>query len=505
MATLDGSARTVELAPGYRISAQGLQGTATAHEGAPAGRRGGGPEGATPALDQALAAAGMNEIKLIELDVRAAAPPPAEAPIRTARGEEGLVLEVPDLGPTVGQVVLAVDEEGVATWDFPVDAAGRPQPPATRGAGGAKRFVIRRTVAAPPPPAEGEHRGLVGCLGRKLLKVIVYPLVDPVLGAVADYFAGRWERENRPYGLRRFDPESYRSPQAPDLTREDWARLAAGPSLLFVHGTFSTAHGGFAGLPEQTLAELHRRYGGRVFAFNHFTLSEDPAENAAWLRGQMPQGTALEVDLVCHSRGGLVARTLAGQLPGVEVPGLRVRTVVFVGAPNRGTALTDTAHLVDLVDRYTSLLNLAPPGPLSAVAEVLEGVAVVVKVLGSAALTGLEGLAAMNPRGEFLERLRGGPDPGCTLYAVASDFEPQGSLRQLVQAAVADAVMDRVFGGSPNDLVVPTDGVRGEAGVAGFPVPEDRTLRFSADRGVTHTRYFQQPETSEALLAWLHG
>ena len=495
MTNLDGSGKVIELVPGYRISAQGLKGTAAVHEGAQTGRSGGGLELATAALDEALTAAGMKEIKLIELDVVEVKPLPTEAPIRSTQGEDALVLEVPDLGATVGQVVLAVDEEGVVTWNFPLDTTGRPESSATRGAGGYKRFVIRRAVPPVPPPSEGTKRGLVGLLGKKLLKVIVFPLIDPVLGSISDYFAGRWESKNRPYGLRHFSPENYQKPQGPPITSGDWNSWAGKRCLLFVHGTFSTAHGGFGGIPIETMQKLHRGYQGRVFAFNHFTLSEDPNQNIEWFQKQLPPGISLDADIICHSRGGLVSRTLAQR-----VSSLRVGKLVFVAAPNLGTPLTDPKHMVEFIDRYTSILNLAPPGPVSVVAEILEGIAVLVKVLGSASLKGLAGLAAMNPKGQFLSHLQQGPLKVSQPFAVTSNFEPQGSLRDLVKQVVADQIMDRVFAEAANDLVVPTAGV---AGIPGFPIPAEKTLRFDSDQGVTHTTYFQHPETSKHLLHWL--
>jgi hypothetical protein len=156
--------------------------------------------------------------------------------------------------------------------------------------------------------------------------------------------------------------------------------------------------------------------------------------------------------------------------------------------------------MVEFIDRYTSILNLAPPGPVSVVAEILEGIAVLVKVLGSASLKGLDGLAAMNPKGQFLSHLQQGPLKVSQPFAVTSNFEPQGSLRDLVKQVVADQIMARVFAEAANDLVVPTAGV---AGIPGFPIPAEKTLRFAGDQGVTHTTYFQHPETSKHLLHWL--
>ncbi len=498
MTNLDGSGKVIELIPGYRIAAQGLKGTAAVHEGAKSGRSGGGLELATTALDEALTAVGMKEIKLIELDVVEVTPLPTEAPIRSTQGDDALVLEVPDLGDTVGQVVLAVDEEGVITWNFPLDTKGKQESSATRGAGGYKRFVIRRKVQSVPPTSEGTKRGLVGRLGRKLLKVIVFPLIDPVLGSISDYFAGRWETKNRPYGLRHFTPDNYQNPQGPPVTADDLNSWAGKRCLLFVHGTFSTAHGGFGGTPYETMKKLYQGYQGRVFAFNHFTLSEDPNKNIEWFQKQLPPGVMLDADIICHSRGGLVSRTLAQ-----KVPSIRVGKLVFVAAPNMGTPLTDPKHMVEFIDRYTSILNLAPPGPLSVVAETLEGIAVLVKLIGSASLKRLDGLAAMNPNGQFLAQLQQGPLKVSQPFAVTSDFEPKGSLRELVKQVVADQIIDRVFDEAANDLVVPTAGVAGVAGIPGFPIPAEKTLRFAHDQGVTHTTYFQHPETSKTLLAWL--
>jgi pimeloyl-ACP methyl ester carboxylesterase len=243
------------------------------------------------------------------------------------------------------------------------------------------------------------------------------------------------------------------------------------------------------------MQKLHRGYQGRVFAFNHFTLSEDPNQNVEWFQKQLPPGIRLDADIICHSRGGLVSRALAQR-----VSSLRVGKLVFVAAPNLGTPLPDPKHMVEFIDRYTSILNLAPPGPVSVVAEILEGVAVLVKVLGSASLKGLDGLAAMNPKGPFLAQLQQSPLKVSQPFAVTSNFEPKGSLRELVKQVVADQIMDRVFAEAANDLVVPTAGV---AGIPGFPIPAEKTLRFDSDQGVTHTTYFQHPETSKHLLHWL--
>jgi hypothetical protein len=289
------------------------------------GDRDGGAERATPALDDALRAGGLHEVKLIELEVQPVPPPPPhERPLRTPAGQDGLVLEVPDLGETVEHVVVAVDEQGVVTWNLAEPRPSRPMA-VPRGPRATKRSVIRRHVPPRPPPVEGAQRGLVRLVGRKLLKVLVYPTTDRLLGPVGEGFAGAWEARHRPYLIRSFGPETYRWSSAPPVSGDSWRQFGRAPTLLFVHGTFSTSHGGFGGLPEATMAELYAAYEGRVLAFDHFTLSEDPERNVRWLLDHIPDDVDLHLDVVCHSRGGLVARVLAGESAGLRPGRLRVR------------------------------------------------------------------------------------------------------------------------------------------------------------------------------------
>lgn len=71
------------------------------------------------------------------------------------------------------------------------------------------------------------------------------------------------------------------------LTPDEIRRLGQGRSLLFIRGAFSSAHGGFGRLPVETQNELHTRYDGRVFAFDHPTVSKERQENVAWLAEQL--------------------------------------------------------------------------------------------------------------------------------------------------------------------------------------------------------------------------
>jgi hypothetical protein len=154
--------------------------------------------------------------------------------------------------------------------------------------------------------------------------------------------------------------------------------------------------------------------------------------------------------------------------------------------------------MIDLVDRYTSLLNLLPPGPWSTVTEILEAVLTVVKIIGHGAVAGLPGLAAMRAGGEFLAGLDTGTAPG-RCFAVEADFEPTGSLASLLR--LSDSVLDRVFGATANDLVVPTAGVA----PGGLRMPPEDRCDFDSAAHVWHCGYFSQPRTRECLRSWMTG
>ena len=502
---LTGGPQAVSLGEGYQIRAPGVRGMAelrrphTASERARARRA----EDGTEALDAALRESNITDVREIDLSLTAVSTAEGARSLRSVDGQEMLELQVPDLGPETGQLVLACDETGVLTWHLPMDDRQQIQTPATRGAGQVKRFLIPATRPRPETSGKEGKRSLLSVLGRKLLKVLIYPVLDPVVGKVSEVFAEHWEAKNRPYGLRDFAPDNFRDAEGPALTDSDWQRLASGRSLLFIHGTFSTAHSAFSQIPDNTFGELYQRYGGRVFAFNHHSLSHDPRRNVEWLLAQLPAGQSLDVDIICHSRGGLVARTLAQRQSafGLDLSRWKVGRIVFVGVPNNGTLLAHPDHMVKMLDRLTTALNLFPTG---IVTETLEAILNVVKVIGHGALGGLDGLAAMRPDGAFLKTLNTGDEDGSCYFAIAADYEPVNEgLKALLTGSVTDAVMDRVFEKVPNDLVVPEPGVYGANGSPAFPINDTRCFLVPGDQGVIHTTLFGYGPTSDRLQEWL--
>ncbi len=155
---------------------------------------------------------------------------------------------------------------------------------------------------------EGDsERGVAGWL-LKGLKIFGF---DPVEGLVSS--AAKAVEPKNGNALLRLNPE------APQPSAEAAWQSVAGPLeaaqdkeplLLFLHGTFSSTLGSFGELfkaPGPT-ATLQASYPGRIYGFEHRTLTESPIANALALAEMLPAGARLH--LVSHSRGGLVGDLL---------------------------------------------------------------------------------------------------------------------------------------------------------------------------------------------------
>jgi pimeloyl-ACP methyl ester carboxylesterase len=444
-----------------------------------------GEELTTEEFHQALADAGLDE-QLSVVISRHQEITPADG-TRGSGGADDIEVNVPAPGDGNGQVLLYAAEDGSLSWHLAEDVP----PTEVPDRGGERRTYRVPRAVVPPEEQDGDvHRGIVGAIGKKVLKVLVFPLVDPLLGRVGDHFARTWEDKNRLNRVRWMRVDDYRQGDAPSFTDADWVTFREGRALLLVHGTFSTAHGGFGGIPQETMGALHERYDGRVAAFDHHSISVTPKENADLLAGLVPGGAALEVDVITHSRGGLVGREIA------SAAALDVRGLVMVASPNAGTILADREHLSDLIDRVTDLAQFVPD---NGVTDTLGLVFAVVKQLAVGAVGGLDGIMAMNPAEGYLAELNGRPASAAQVRAVAADYEPPDGA-PLARVA-RDGATDLVFEAADNDLVVPTLGCWDVDGSAGFPVDERLVLASSVS--VDHNSYFRQAEVAQQLLDWL--
>jgi pimeloyl-ACP methyl ester carboxylesterase len=314
-------------------------------------------------------------------------------------------------------------------------------------------------------------------------------------------------------GLRRWHAGKLRAVQGPAQTPR---------ALLVVHGSFSKSDVLFQELsstPEgrKFLDKAAADY-KQVLAFDHPTLSVSPMLNALDLEKAL-DGYAGTVDVLCHSRGGLVTAWWLRT-------GLRkVGKVVFVATPLEGTSLASPARLKDSLDTLANIADAAhkmatlggyfvpPAAPLLAVASGLMQVLGGVLSLGArsplldAGVAIVAGLAAQSRVGNNQEliRLHETRWPSkATYFAVRSDFEPANAedpawrfwkrLRRPV-VNLANMAIDPIFDG-PNDLVVD---VVSMTRLVGSDIPHSRVQDFGANTRVHHCNYFAQPETATFL------
>jgi hypothetical protein len=302
------------------------------------------------------------------------------------------------------------------------------------------------------------------------------------------------------------------------VTRKPAQPVAKGRILLLIHGTFSnsqnvvesfqaTAHG---------KAFLQSALGAydQVLAWTHPTLSVSPLLNALDL-GRHFANTEAQVDVICHSRGGLVCRYWREAFS----PGIAGRSI-FVGAPLAGTSLAAPHRLKEVINLISNISTEVARGagvaglvfPLAS--PFMTAAGALMKLLGSvtsvaahtpladAAVSLVPGLAAQSRVGNNAEivRFRSAPLDSPDYFAVQADFEPPPvgwkfwSLFNVRRAgtAVANVAADAVFD-TPNDLVVDTTAMVDLADE--LQIPSSRTLIFPADSGVHHVNYFDHQDT----------
>lgn len=286
--------------------------------------------------------------------------------------------------------------------------------------------------------------------------------------------------------------------------------------LLLVHGTFSKSQAFLDGIGKapngaQFWARVFATY-DEVLAFEHPTLAVSPVMNALDLQRELIgiQGT---LDIIAHSRGGLVTRWA---LEAFGLPAATVRAVL-VGSPLGGTSLASPPRLkatLGLLSNFGSAVKaagglataylplLVAPLAILKVATSVAGVVAKTPVLdGTIAM--IPGLAAQsrisnNPELIRLHRL---PAAAQVQYcAITSDFEPTEPGWRFWQwfrgKRFSNAVADKVFPGA-NDLVVDTESM--SEGPAAIAVRHD----FGRNAEVHHTNYFEQRETLNFIIRQL--
>jgi CHAT domain-containing protein/pimeloyl-ACP methyl ester carboxylesterase len=328
---------------------------------------------------------------------------------------------------------------------------------------------------------------------------------DPVEKS-AEAFAKAWDEKLMPKpGLYRFseklDKRGELNPEI-DTTK---------PVLLFIHGTFSSTENGFKSLQSEVWDKLKEYYGEQIYGFDHRTLSESPIQNALELVQKLPKGA--ELDLVTHSRGGLIGEllcrgnriesqalfdnddenlmvedqaALTKLSKSLMDKNIKVKRFVRVACPTRGTTLASKRF-----DRYLEIIlnviqKVLPPGPGNLFG-VLADLLLDFKKQ-SANPEAMPGLAAMDPESNFIKMInRTDVQIDADLTVIAGDIEKNNLVGRLA------IFFTDLFFFDEHDLVVQTPAMYGG--------PTRKQGRFFFDQGadVNHFHYFSNRKTAEKI------
>ncbi len=376
---------------------------------------------------------------------------------------------------TRSPLVLVIDGEG------PDRRLRWVTPSADRADGGTVTFEL------PPPLTSGAERGVVGAVAKRVVKLMLPKLAGAAVAKGVELAAARWEASHHVESrLRAFTPETnhldaQESTEAPPLAAGDR------PALLLVPDVLGSARSSFAGLRGLPASRLAARYDDRILAFEHFTLSRTPAENAADLHRHLLDHDLGCLDILAHGRGGLVARELV-TLVGPDGAGtLGIHRLVTAGTPHSGTPLCDPNAIAGFLDRCSDLLSFLPLGGIDDVIVTIVGIA---QVVATSAAKGLPGLTAMGTTDERLAVLnRAQTAFPIEMVAIGSDFRggtDDGWLKHFVGHTAALA-----FGQS--------DGIVSVDSATAARLQRVSRLTYSLDEHVGHHDYSAAPETVGAL------
>jgi len=424
---------------------------------------------------------------------------------RGAAATPELPLEV-DVKPGEASVVAIRHASGALTFhqsierSAPRGAAGRRR----AAAGGVDRYRIQvRQVSS---SATGRRGLLTKAITVVVLKV-TKAAIDKVTGVAMAFLAS--QVESRVWSHRGLREGWFQvSADGGSLRLTPGVPAPGKRSLLLVHGTFSNAASAFSSLASSDFFDRIRPiYGDRVFAFNHFSVSRTPLDNATLLMAGLKPGR-YSLDAITHSRGGLVLRALVEQRDQLKSPGVHIDFghVVLVASPNDGTPLATPNRWQETIGWIANLLELFPDNPFTTAAEFVSEAVVWL----AAHLAGdLPGLRSMDGAGDLVATLQLPPGPPAGVYsALVSIFHPSDA----IFARALDVGVDAFFA-SANDLVVPSEG--------GWRIDRDGTTHIPGHRigcfgpggnitatggaQVNHLNFFGQAGTVDFLSNALAG
>ena len=293
------------------------------------------------------------------------------------------------------------------------------------------------------------------------------------------------------------------------------------PYLLLIHGTLSNTFAAFSDLrigANPIWNQLLQEYASGILALEHRTLSVSPIQNAIDFLESVEKG--IDLDILSHSRGGLVADILAkcdrrNQIIGfsdlelgmmlreddsthklmvklnklAQKKQIQIHKVIRVAAPASGTTI-----LSRRLDHFLNVIMNAMGLAIGAQANVLYTTVrlfLLEVVKQKANPEAMAGLYSMVPDSAFQKMLNYSANPvESDLYVIAGDAEAGGSLVDTLKVILAN-----LFYWKANDLVV--DSNRMEQGA---PRLNGINYFLSKNAATNHFNYFRNQNTCDAIL-----
>jgi CHAT domain-containing protein len=417
--------------------------------------------------------------------------PPAATRGREAGSAAGLDLRY-DLSPGQTAILAIRHPSGALTFHLPVQAT-------SRGMRGPSQ--VRFQVTVRQNATRGAIAKAVKAIVIKVAQVAADQAVSFLLPRLAEAFEKSvWQKRGLKEGWLKVRQDTLAAGALESVRPASPER-----SLLFVHGTFSDAASAYRDLATSSFFDrVKDTYADRIFAFNHFSVSRTPEQNARMLLSGLPeQITAF--DVVTHGRGGLVLRNLVERSKnfGDLASRFKLGRAVLVASPNEGTPLATPKRWDETIGWLANLLELFPDNPFTTGAAFVANGLV---WLANHASGDLPGLSSMDGEGDMIRAIQGPPGPPSGAYsALVANYQPTDTILH----RLLDVGIDQLFG-SANDLVVPSEGGWRVDRSITESIPPSRIGCFGPggnlpSASVTHVSFFSQAETIDFLVNGLLG
>lgn len=309
-----------------------------------------------------------------------------------------------------------------------------------------------------------------------------------------------------------------------------------GKILLIIHGTFSNTDNNLTAFNDTPfgrgfLNQAKSNY-DQIIAFSHPTVGVSPFTNAVEL-GSFFRTSKADVDVICHSRGGLVSRWW-NEI--IESHSDRKVRIVFLGATLGGTSLASPYKLKAALDWLVNVSRGVTTGLQvgSAIFPVASGFFAAVmginriftSIVGTAAKTplldagialvpGLNGQSRQGKNSELIglrnsfDRLSKTEQSKLlkSYYFIGSNFEPNHQepwwkfWKNFSKQAIFDFGADKIFQKS-NDLVVETESMNelcDQLDSSHQQTLKKQTFNFAEGDKIHHLNYFSAQKTLKLI------